>query len=100
MGISGISSVFIGVEYLNNLREENHLTAVTATATTVGAGMFMTGFIYASAGTGLVASGAWFVRIFARRLGRYWYWCCCRGSIIMVIQLQLYGNEEHSTKYW
>lgn len=61
MGISGISSVFIGVEYLNNLREENHLTAVTATATTVGAGMVTTGLIYASAGTGLVASGAGFV---------------------------------------
>lgn len=66
MGISGISLVFIGIDFLNNLREENPGRAIThtvatATATTVGAGMVTTGLIYASAGTGLVASGAGFV---------------------------------------
>ena len=63
MGISGISSVFMGMDFLNNLQNENagrafvH-TAVTTAAISVGVDMLTTGIIYASVGTGYVASGA------------------------------------------
>ena len=63
MGISGISSVFMGLDLVKNLQEENagraftH-TAVTTAVTAVGVDMLTTGIIYASVGTGYVASGA------------------------------------------
>ena len=63
MGISGISSVFMGLDFVKNLQEENagraftH-TAVTTAVTAVGVDMLTTGIIYASVGTGYVASGA------------------------------------------
>ena len=62
-GISGISSVFMGLDFLNNLQNENagrafvH-TAVTTAAVSVGVDMLTTGIVYASVGTGYVASGA------------------------------------------
>ena len=63
VGISAISSIFIGMDFLNNLQNENagrafvH-TAVTTAAVSVGVDMLTTGIIYASVGTGYVASGA------------------------------------------
>ena len=63
VGISAISSIFIGMDFLNNLQNENagrafmH-TAVTTAVTAVGVDMLTTGIIYASVGTGYVASGA------------------------------------------
>ena len=63
VGISAISSIFIGMDFLNNLQNENagrafvH-TAVTTAAVSVGVDMLTTGIVYASVGTGYVASGA------------------------------------------
>jgi len=63
VGISGINSVFMGMDFLNNLQNENagrafvH-TAVTTAAVSVGVDMLTTGIVYASVGTGYVASGA------------------------------------------
>ena len=55
MGISGISSVFIGIDFLNNLREENPGRAITHTAvTTVGT---VLGFQALTAGIGSAAVG-------------------------------------------
>lgn len=57
VGISAISSVFMGIDFLDNLNNENagrafmH-TATTTTATAVGVDMLTTGLIYASTGTG------------------------------------------------
>ena len=57
VGISAVSSAFIGYDYYNNLQNENtgrafmH-TAATTTATAVGVDMLTTGLIYAGTGTG------------------------------------------------
>ncbi|WP_269795475.1 hypothetical protein [Streptococcus sp. SM3] len=63
VGISRISSVFMGMDFLNNLQNENAGRAFTHTAATtamtvVGVDMLTTGIVYASVGTGYVASGA------------------------------------------
>ena len=63
MGISGISSVFMGMDFLNNLQNENAGRAFTHTAATtamtaVGVDVLTTGIVYASTGSGLLASGA------------------------------------------
>lgn len=63
VGISGISSVFMGMDFLNNLQNENagralvH-TAATTAMTAVGVDMLTTGIVYVSTGSGLIASGA------------------------------------------
>ena len=63
VGISGISSIFIGMDFLNNLQNENagrafaH-TAATTAMTAVGVDMLTTGIVYVSTGSGLIASGA------------------------------------------
>mgnify|MGYP000873386145 FL=1 len=61
VGISGISSVFMGLDFMNNLNNENagrafaH-TAVTTAATAVGVEAVTAGLIYASTGTGLIGA--------------------------------------------
>lgn len=63
VGISAVSSAFIGYDYYNNLQKENagrafmH-TAATTTATAVGVDMLTTGLIYTSAGSGYLAGTA------------------------------------------
>ena len=63
VGISAVSSAFIGYDYYNNLQKENagrafmH-TAATTTATAVGVDMLTTGLIYISAGSGYLAGTA------------------------------------------
>lgn len=71
-GISGISSVFIGIDFKGNLKEDGSVgravahTAVTTVATGVGTGMLTTGIIYTSVGTGTIAAGAgWLTGIMA-----------------------------------
>ena len=63
VGISAISSVFMGMDFLNNLQNENAGRAFTHTAATtamtaVGVDMLTTGIVYASTGSGMLASGA------------------------------------------
>ena len=61
MGISGISSVFMGLDFVKNLQEENagraftH-TAVTTAMTAVGVETITTGLIYASTEAGLLGA--------------------------------------------
>ena len=61
VGISAISSIFIGMDFLNNLQNENagraftH-TAVTTAVTAVGVETITTGLIYASTETGLLGA--------------------------------------------
>ena len=63
VGISAVSSAFIGYDYYNNLQNENagrafmH-TAATTTATAVGVDMLTTGLLYTSAGSGYLAGTA------------------------------------------
>lgn len=63
VGISGISSVFMGMDFLNNLQNENAGRAFTHTAATtamtaVGVDILTTGIVYASTGSGMLASVA------------------------------------------
>ena len=61
VGISGINSVFMGMDFLNNLQNENagraftH-TAVTTAVTAVGVETITTGLIYASTEAGLLGA--------------------------------------------
>ena len=61
VGISAISSIFIGMDFLNNLQNENagrafaH-TAVTTAVTAVGVETITTGLIYASTEAGLLGA--------------------------------------------
>ena len=61
MGISGISSVFMGLDFVKNLQEENagrafvH-TAATTAVTAVGVETITTGLIYASTEAGLLGA--------------------------------------------
>ncbi len=61
MGISGISSVFMGLDFVKNLQEENAGRAFTHTAATtamtaVGVETITTGLIYASTEAGLLGA--------------------------------------------
>ena len=63
MGISGISSVFMGLDFVKNLQEENAGRAFTHTAATtamtaLGVDILTTGIVYASTGSGMLASVA------------------------------------------
>ena len=66
VGISAVSSAFIGYDYYNNLQNENagrafmH-TAATTTATAVGVDMLTTGLLYTGAGSGTLATAATFL---------------------------------------
>lgn len=63
VGISAISSIFIGMDFMNNLQNENAGRAFTHTAATtamtaVGVDILTTGIVYASTGSGMLASVA------------------------------------------
>ena len=66
VGISGISSVFIGMDFLNNLQNESagraftH-TAVTTTVTAVGVDVATTALLATAAGSGTAAGAATFL---------------------------------------
>ena len=96
VGISGISSVFMGMDFLNNLQNENagrafvH-TAATTAAVSVGVDMLTTGIIYASVGTGYVASGATILAtaMASNPVG----WSIAAGVAVAFVVGQAYKND-------